>query len=127
MEVPFPWHAVSDLRILFQNEKKMEKHSLCIAILVDYLYITFSDSRTAEVTMAVSVAAGSFSMIYGKQKKEGKRLSPMYYNGCIFAGAFIGATSLIKSQYNGRSNLRSRPYAQTKQVKYDSDAKANNG
>ena len=27
-----------------------------IAILVDYLYITFSDSRTAEVTMAVSVA-----------------------------------------------------------------------
>ena len=83
----------------FKKRKKWGKIPYGIAILVDYLYITFSDSRTAEVTMAVSVAFWIILSVLWK-KKNVKRALAGVAAAVIFAGAFVGVTSLIKSEYN---------------------------
>lgn len=70
-----------------------------LIILLDYLYIIFSDSRTAEAAMAVSA---SFWILYtAVHKRNGtKRLLAGLLAAAVFSGAFIGATSFLKAQYN---------------------------
>lgn len=82
-----------------KKRKKWGKIPYGMIILVDYLYITFSDSRTAEVAM---VTAAAFWIILGVlwKKKSGKRALAGIATAVIFAGVFVGATSLIKSEYN---------------------------
>ena len=80
--------------------KKWLKIPYILIIAADYLYIVFCDSRTAEVGM---VLAAGFWLIYtGVQKKAGKKTIAYILIACVFAGVFVGGTSVIKSQYNDR-------------------------
>ena len=80
--------------------KKWLKIPYLIVIVANYFYIVFCDSRTAEVAMVLSVG---FWLIYtAVQKKTGKRIVLSILVAVVFAGVFVGGTSVIKSQYNDR-------------------------
>lgn len=94
----------------FKKRKKWGKIPYGIAIFVDYLYITFSDSRTAEVAMAASAAFWIITSLLWK-KKSWKRALAGILAAVVFAGAFVGATSVIKSEYN--AEIQTKIQAQT--------------
>ena len=94
----------------FKKRKKWGKIPYGIAIFVDYLYITFSDSRTAEVAMAASAAFWIITSLLWK-KKSWKRAFAGILAAVVFAGAFVGATSVIKSEYN--AEIQTKIQAQT--------------
>ena len=83
----------------FKKRKKWGKIPYGIAILVDYFYIVFSDSRTAEVAMAVSAAFWIILSVLWK-KKNAKRVLAGIAMAIVFAGALVGVTSFVKSEYN---------------------------
>lgn len=80
--------------------KKWMKLPYVLVIVADYLYIVFCDSRTAEVGMVL--AAGFWIIYTAIQKKAGKKIVAYVLSAVVFAVVFIGGTSAIKSQYNGR-------------------------
>lgn len=80
--------------------KKWWKIPYILILAVDYLYIVFCDSRTAEVGMVL--AAGAWLIYTGVQKRAGKKIMVYVVAAVVFAGVFIGGTSVIKSQYNDR-------------------------
>lgn len=83
-----------------KTRKKWLKIPYILIIAADYLYIIFCDSRTAEVGM---ILAAGFWMVYtGVQKRRGKKTIIYVLAAVLFAGAFVGGTSAIKSQYNDR-------------------------
>lgn len=82
-----------------KTQKTWRKIPYVLVIAADYLYIIFSDSRTALVCMAVSVGFWIlFTAVHKKRKAMGMAASVLA--AFLFAGIFVGATSEIKSQYN---------------------------
>ena len=69
------------------------------AIVVHYIYILFSDSRTAEVCMCVG--AGIFLLFLFFQKQANwKGILAGILAAVVFAGVFVGVTSAAKAEYN---------------------------
>lgn len=82
-----------------KTEKGMWKLLYLAAIVMDYLYILFSDSRTAEVCMCVG--AGIFLLFLFLQKQDNwKGVLAGILVAVIFAGVFVGVTSAAKAEYN---------------------------
>ncbi len=81
--------------------KNYKKVPYILFIIIDYLYIVFCDSRTAELAMVLAV---SFWLIYTAiQKKEKKTILFRYVlTALVFTGIFIGGTSTLKLQYNNQ-------------------------
>lgn len=80
-------------------KKGMWKLLYLAAIVMDYLYILFSDSRTAEVCMCVG--AGIFLLFLFLQKQDNwKGVLTGILVAVIFAGVFVGVTSAAKAEYN---------------------------
>ena len=79
--------------------KGMWKLLYLAAIVVDYIYILFSDSRTAEVCMCVG--AGIFLLFLFFQKQANwKGILAGILAAVVFAGVFVGVTSAAKAEYN---------------------------
>lgn len=109
----------------FKTLKGWKKIPYAAVILMDYLYIIFSDSRTSEVAMVVSVTFWIlFTAIHRKRKAKGLAISILA--AALFAGVFVGGTSYVKSQYNAEiqkqinaidAAKKEKPNAQKKPVK----------
>lgn len=70
-----------------------------VAIVLNFLYLVFSDSRTGEVCMVVTVAFWfMYSAIFKWRMRKGILLGIL--TAAIFAVVFMGTTSYIKSQVN---------------------------
>lgn len=79
--------------------KTWRKIPYVIVIILNYGYIVFSDSRTAEVAMVVSVIF--WILFTAVQKKENiKGISICIIASVFFAVMFVGGTSYVKTQYN---------------------------
>ena len=82
-------------------KKNYKKVPYLLFIVIDYLYIVFCDSRTAELAMVLAV---SFWLIYTAIQKKGKKTILLRYMliALVFTGLFIGGTSALKLQYNNQ-------------------------
>lgn len=74
------------------------------AAVVDYFYIIFSDSRTAEVSMCVGAGILIlFFTVSHKNNRKGILIGVLL--AVVFAGAFPAVTSTVKSYYNARIEI----------------------
>lgn len=106
------------LSIYFLKTQKGWKKIIYIPIIaVDYLYIAFCDSRTAEVAMLL---AGGFWMAYtAVQKRNVKRIFLYVLLAIVFAGGFIGETSVIKSWYNENFSTKGQTVGRVDEIQED--------
>ena len=72
-----------------------------LAICADYVYVIFSDSRTAEVTMCAGIGVILLLFLYGR-RKNWKGIAVGFFLTAVFAVAFVGGTSLLKGWYNAQ-------------------------
>lgn len=76
-----------------------------IVILADYMYIIFSDSRTAEVCMCIGMGVIIlFFFVYTKQNWKGALLGIV--SAILFSVVFVSATSFVKDQYNSEIEVQ---------------------
>src|SRR5699024_11946207 len=66
-----------------------------LAICADYIYVIFSDSRTAEVTMCAGAGVILLLLLYSR-RKNWKGIAAGFLLTAVFAGVFVGGTSLLK-------------------------------
>lgn len=79
--------------------KRMWRLLYLAAIVMDYIYILFSDSRTAEVCMCIG--AGIFLLFLFFQKQANwKGILTGILAAVVFTGVFVGVTSVAKAEYN---------------------------
>lgn len=83
----------------FKINKKWKKIPYIVVIILNYLYIVFSDSRTAEVAMVVSVCFWIFLNVF-LRRKQGKEIIFSIIVAFVLSIGMIGGTSSLKSQYN---------------------------
>src|SRR5699024_3533576 len=70
-----------------------------LAICADYIYMIFSDSRTAEVTMCAGAGVILLLLLYSR-RKNWKGIAVGFLLTSAFAVAFVGGTSALKGWYN---------------------------
>ena len=63
------------------------------------IYMIFSDSRTAEVTMCAGAGVILLLLLYSR-RKNWKGIAAGFLLTAVFAGVFVGGTSLLKGWYN---------------------------
>lgn len=102
--------------------KGMWKLLYLAAIVVDYIYILFSDSRTAEVCMCVG--AGIFLLFLFFQKQANwKGILAGILAAVVFAGVFVGVTSAAKAEYNTKIEAEIKKVDAEKKKTQDSNKK----
>lgn len=95
--------VVMILSLLFLIQKKGFIRILYIvSILLNYLYLIFSDSRTGEIALACSLAV--FLYLWLKQKQKEKQSLVRYGTALLAAvlvsAVMLGGTYVIKAEYN---------------------------
>lgn len=78
-----------------------------LAICADYIYVIFSDSRTAEVTMCAGAGVILLLLLYSR-RKNWKGIAAGILLTAVFAGVFVGGTSLLKGWYNEQIEARAQ-------------------
>ncbi|MCP1101268.1 multisubunit Na+/H+ antiporter MnhE subunit [Aequitasia blattaphilus] len=83
----------------FMQRKLPGKLLYGIAMLLNYVYIVFSDSRTAELTMIAGIL--SYIFVYQMVKRKGvKKILLSLLCGVLLSGVFLAGTTLLKLEYN---------------------------
>ena len=79
--------------------KSWRKIFYILCASVNYLYMAFSDSRTAEVCMVTAAVFWFlYACVYRFRKKKGVLIGILL--SLVFAAVFLGATSYLQSQVN---------------------------
>lgn len=91
------------LSFLFLLKKKgLARGFYIVSIILNFLYVVFSDSRTGEVALVCSMGLFVYMVLYRKMsgKEKAVRFGTAILAVVLLAGLSIGSIRLIKTEYN---------------------------
>ncbi|MFV0363781.1 MAG: O-antigen ligase family protein [Suipraeoptans sp.] len=90
---------ILSIYFIINNKNKLIRASYIIALVFNYIYIIFSDSRTAELSVIIGIVG--FVLIYHSIKKTSLKKRIMYISiAIVISGVSLLSNSIIKKEYN---------------------------
>lgn len=105
--------------------KKWKKIPYLFIIFADYMYVIFSDSRTAEIAVTAAAAFWIvFAAVHGRKGKKAVFLSILA--AIIFSAAFLVGTSYVKEEYNKEIQILQKRQAEKLKKANNKNAQSKN-